>query len=190
MATTTNYNLEKPSIGSVGWGEEVNANFDTIDSQMKDNADAAAAKLPLSGGSIAGNLIVAGDIYTNAWADYSATSTIVGWASFTAKEIYTKKVGKLVFVNFAISGTSDSDPTNGAKAVFTLPYTSASAPTGATAFNLTATYDAGTTTTVPGGGSINASSTTVNLNKVFHTAAGWTNSGTKTVRGQFWYQEA
>jgi len=34
------------------------------------------------------------------WTDYSATSTIVGWSSFTTKEIYTKKIGnkKIIYV--------------------------------------------------------------------------------------------
>jgi len=44
MAKTTNYDLEKPTIGSVGWGADVNANFDTIDSQLKTNADAITTK--------------------------------------------------------------------------------------------------------------------------------------------------
>jgi hypothetical protein len=48
MAKTTNYDLEKPTIGSVGWGEEVNENFDTIDTQLKVNADADALKVPLT----------------------------------------------------------------------------------------------------------------------------------------------
>jgi hypothetical protein len=43
MAETTNYNLKKPGVGSFDWGEDVNANFDTIDGQMKTNADAAAS---------------------------------------------------------------------------------------------------------------------------------------------------
>jgi len=43
MATTTNYNLTKPDVDSTGWGSDVNTNFDTIDTQMKANADAAAA---------------------------------------------------------------------------------------------------------------------------------------------------
>lgn len=38
--TTTNYSLTKPSRGSTSWDTSINANFDTIDSQMKTNADA------------------------------------------------------------------------------------------------------------------------------------------------------
>lgn len=42
MANTTNYGLTKPTVGTTGWGENVNTNFDTIDTQMKANADAIA----------------------------------------------------------------------------------------------------------------------------------------------------
>jgi len=44
MATTytTNYSLAKPAEGDLDWDAEVNGNFDTIDGQMKSNADAAA----------------------------------------------------------------------------------------------------------------------------------------------------
>jgi len=39
--TTTNYSLTKPGIGDVDWGASVNTNFDTIDTTMKANEDAA-----------------------------------------------------------------------------------------------------------------------------------------------------
>ena len=43
--TTTNYSLIKPEIGASEdtWGQKVNDNFDSIDSQMKANADAIAS---------------------------------------------------------------------------------------------------------------------------------------------------
>lgn len=37
---TTNYNLTKPEIGRTGWGDEMNANLDAIDAQMKSTSDA------------------------------------------------------------------------------------------------------------------------------------------------------
>lgn len=37
---TTNYTLAKPGVGDTGWGANVSANFDTIDTQLKSNADA------------------------------------------------------------------------------------------------------------------------------------------------------
>jgi hypothetical protein len=45
MATTTNYALEKPTVGgdTDTWGGKLNDNMDAIDAQMKTNADAVAA---------------------------------------------------------------------------------------------------------------------------------------------------
>lgn len=40
--TTTNYSLYKPAANETGWGDSVNTNMDTIDTQMKTTADAAA----------------------------------------------------------------------------------------------------------------------------------------------------
>jgi len=45
MNTTTNYGLSKPDVGSVGWGDEVNTNFDVIDTHIKSNAD---SKVPIT----------------------------------------------------------------------------------------------------------------------------------------------
>ncbi len=50
------------------------------------------------------------------WIDYSATSTIVGWSSFTTKLIRYRIIGKQMFVSFVIEGTSNSTTTT-----FTLP---------------------------------------------------------------------
>lgn len=59
------------------------------------------------------------DFFTDGWTDYSSTSTITGWAAGMAvQRIYYKKIGKLVFVQFNLSGTSNST-----EAKFTLPYT-------------------------------------------------------------------
>ena len=51
------------------------------------------------------------------WVDYSATSTIVGWSSFTTKIIRYRVIGKQVFVEYNLDGTSNSTSTT-----FTLPF--------------------------------------------------------------------
>jgi hypothetical protein len=59
-------------------------------------------------------------ITQNSWVDYSATSTIVGWSSFTTKIIRYYVVGKIVTVLYQLAGNSNSTTTT-----FTLPFTNA-----------------------------------------------------------------
>ena len=54
------------------------------------------------------------------WEDYSSTSTVTGWAGGYTADIRYSVVGKIVYVRFYISGTSD-----GSLANFTLPFTPA-----------------------------------------------------------------
>ena len=116
-----------------------------------------------------------------AWLDYSAISTIVGWSSFTTKQIYVKKIDKTVFVAFYIYGVSNSASTS-----FTVPYAAASAPI-YTQFNPRVQDNAGAY--VMGIGSLEASGTTVTLTSDLQ-GANWTNSGTKVAIGEFWYESA
>lgn len=112
------------------------------------------------------------------WTDYSATSTIVGWSSYTTKEIYYKKIGKLVFVRFFIRGVSDNTVTT-----FTLPYSLSSDETTLQApirIMDTGTYAVGLFT-------LAASSATVNCYPAI-IGGTWTNSGDKRVYGHFWYE--
>ena len=50
------------------------------------------------------------------WVDYSATSTIVGWSSFTTKVIKYRVIGKQIFFIVEFDGTSNST-----SATFTMP---------------------------------------------------------------------
>ena len=113
------------------------------------------------------------------WANYFTQSTITGWAASPTGSIWLKKIGKTVFVFYNITGTSDQT-----YARFTVPYTPTTldwyAPTGYI-------VDNSTPVATPGLISVDYSTNIVNIYK---TSAGgtWTNSGTKTCIGQFWYE--
>jgi hypothetical protein len=55
------------------------------------------------------------------WIDISATSTIVGWSSFTARFIFYKIIDGYCFIDFQLEGTSNSATTT-----FTMPFNSTS----------------------------------------------------------------
>ena len=133
-------------------------------------------------GTSANNVVAhdsSGDIEDAAWQDYSASSTIVGWGSLSTKQIYYKKVGKTVFIAFALAGTSNST-----SATFTVPYTQNSSwanmaiPIIAVDNSLIVTTSANLQI---------VSSSTIQMYTFYPTGA-WTASGTKTIFGQFWYQ--
>jgi len=111
------------------------------------------------------------------WKDYFATSTIVGWQAGQTGSIYTKKIGKTVFVSYAILGTSDSATTT-----FTLPYTGATG----NVYDLGMAWDNGGPYAV-GKILLPAGDAVVTLNKDV-TGAAFTNSGTKYVFGNFFYE--
>jgi len=129
-------------------------------------------------------LTSAGDLYNAVWADYGGTSTIVGWSGVPAVDIIQYKlIGKLCFVCFYISGTSDTTTVT-----FTLPYTSANTTVQYGGAMLTAT-DNGTGITSGARCWLAANSATVSCYTDMTTGA-WTNTGTKAVQGQFWYETA
>jgi len=67
-------------------------------------------------GYLAGSMKVLGDIYTVAYTDYFASSTITGWSDETGSINY-KKIGNTVYVHAVIAGTSNATTIS-----FTLPY--------------------------------------------------------------------
>lgn len=132
----------------------------------------------LDGTATLATVTVATDIYTTAaWQDYSATSTIVGWTSFTAKSIFYKQLGKFVHIAFNFQGTS-----NATTASFTLPFTANAVNPQFNFPCLTQDNGAGVT----GFAQLQANSSTVNGYTTYGAAA-WTNSGTKVFTGQFFY---
>jgi len=116
-----------------------------------------------------------GDVFTTAWANYGDTSTIVGWATFTEKHIYLKKVGNLVFCSFYLRGESNSEDVS-----FTIPYVS----TNYYFINgVSANLDAGELYL----GSVGNVDGIVNVHKQLTNGA-FANSGTKECRGSFWFE--
>jgi hypothetical protein len=113
--------------------------------------------------------------------DYSTTSTVTGWSSTTAKGIYYYKIGKIVFVRFYITGTSDSTAV-----FFSLPYAKVAGMNVTVAIQAT---DNGGTATVGMAQMSTTATSTVNCYTSIAGAA-WTNSGTKAVAGEFFYWTA
>lgn len=61
-----------------------------------------------------GKVIAIGDIYTSEWAEFS--STIRGWFPNYTATMHYKAVGKLVFINYSVTGSGNGDYTG-----FSLP---------------------------------------------------------------------
>jgi hypothetical protein len=129
-------------------------------------------------GAATSKITVANFLSSFPWTDYSTTSTIVGWTTFTTKELMYCVIGRMVFVYVYLAGTSNSTLTS-----FSLPATIDST-------NVLWTValggtDNGTALVAPAGAKP-TSVTVVSVYKDFYSAA-WTNSGTKIINGQFWY---
>lgn len=118
-----------------------------------------------------------GDLWTVDWVNYGGSSTVVGWSSRSYTNIYYKKVGNLVFVDFGISGTSNDTVIH-----FSLPFTSDS---GTGSVFVMRAYENGTYSY--GLGQLDASDTTVEFWKAANKPT-WNSGGvTNAIFGQFWY---
>jgi len=118
---------------------------------------------------------VYGDLATVPLTDYSALSSIVGWSSTDAQQIYYKKIGRQVKVTFFIQGTSNSPQVS-----FTLPFTNAEGLIQVPC----RVIDNGVLQLDPGYLNLSAGSNTVVIRKNMQDAA-FTASGQKIVLGQF-----
>lgn len=127
--------------------------------------------------------IVETDIYTTVRTEYGATSTVTGWTSFTNKKIYYKQIGKRIFVDYLITGTSDATTVS-----FTLP-TAAANLTIYFGQPMTYAVDNGTILTGAGRCILTPNTSTVQCFTDMSSGA-WTNSGDKQVWGSFSYEIA
>jgi len=137
-----------------------------------------------SGADITGALTVTTDIYRTAWTDYYSSSTITGWSASTGV-IYYKRIGKTMIVSFYITGTS-----NAATAKFTLPVGSTNLMSGQWSGTVKCT-DNGSAATAPGMWRLSASSSTVDMVKVWNenpSTGDFTASGTKSMLGTVIYE--
>lgn len=106
--------------------------------------------------------------------DISLTSTIVGWSTFTRREITVVDYGPCVLVLFALEGVSNSS-----SATFTLPFTN----TGGLASAQIRVQNNGTFQTAPGLCQIVNGSAMINM-FVNNTASAFTASNNKATIGQ------
>ena len=112
------------------------------------------------------------------WVDYSATSTIVGWSSRSTSVLRYRIIGKQIFVQFNLIGTSNST-----SITFTLPFNCIQQTSiFAIAVDNGATTGAGLTQTTLNSNVVNCYSNAF--------GATWTSSGSKIIRGQFFYETA
>jgi hypothetical protein len=117
-------------------------------------------------------------LHQTALTDYSTTSTITGWSAFTIRTIWYIRIGKMVFVNFVLTGTSDSTAVT-----FTLPFDHLGS--GGSVRQIISIRD-NTGSYTSGLALLTSGTNTVTCYSTPGTGA-WTASGTKEVRGQLWY---
>ena len=138
------------------------------DASAGDSKKVLLDNLPGSSGSV------------GSFTNYSETSTVVGWSSFTLKKIYYIKIEHLVFVWFQLAGTSNSTAVN-----FTLPHSAEDA------IGLRMATAGGTDngTVLTGVQRMTIETTDTSKLNVYKdgAAAAWTASGTKGANGQFFY---
>jgi len=181
--------------GQTADGSQVNTNFDTIYNDYNGNitnANIAAgaaivgSKLDLSSPGTIGattpsignfsSVVSTGNIYSIPLTSYLASSTVVGWSGTPTGSIYYKRIGNTMLVSYTITGTSNATSTS-----FTLPYlVSNNTLAVGYAQDNTGTDEASRI-------SMSAAGYVINFYKDVAGSA-WTDSGTKTINGQFWYE--
>lgn len=126
------------------------------------------------------NVVLGADIYKTALTDYSGSSSITGWSSFTTKTMQYKQIGKTTYFYFDLRGTSDSTSIS-----FTLPSTISSAIT--LTVQACGALDNGISPTAPASMSAAGGTNSVTVYKD-NAGTAWTGSGTKNIYGVFIYE--
>jgi parallel beta-helix repeat protein len=90
---TTNYSLYKPASGDTGWATLINNNFDTIDTQLKTNADAVALKASSSDMTTA----LAGKVSTSLLGAASGVATLGSDSKIPSAQLPDSLVGALTY---------------------------------------------------------------------------------------------
>ena len=183
LATSSTINSQTISSAANLTGSLTIAGAVSVDDTTESTSGTTGSFHTDGGIGAAKNIVSGDDIFSTAWTDISASSTINGWSSFTTKLIKYKAVGKLVFVFYHLEGTSNSSSTN-----FTVPLTSKNDTI--EQFLSSPSYGkdnggnlAANTLRVD----LAANSTQVDFYPIGGDAA-WTTSGTKIIAGQFFYE--
>lgn len=134
----------------------------------------------ITDGTITPAELVAGAGTDWATTDISGSSTIVGWASFTVKQLRYRQVGKFIYVFYYLAGTSNDTATS-----FTVPVSPATTMNeyeGVSGLHI----DNGAVGTQPRWNLVSSGSVVT----FFTTFAGggWTASGSKDIRGTVVYE--
>lgn len=175
LLATTATSTYQTIITATSWGSFINGltgKTTPVDADVLAIADSAdsnvAKKLTLA------NLKAALGI--NDWVDYAASSTVVGWSSFTTKYIQYRQGYKYAVVEAEISGTSDATSVS-----FTIPNTIGAV--GSVKVTAAQVQNNGSFATTPGLAYIDPSTSATTIVVRSNFASGtWTASGTKTIR--------
>lgn len=117
-------------------------------------------------------------IQKTTWVDYSATSTVVGWSSFTTKKISYKIIDNAMIIDFNIEGVSSLGT-----ASFTIPFNASSATFVLSAYII----NLGSASSNPGRISSANGSNVITVQRDGQNTA-FTSSGTKRCSGQITIQ--